>query len=237
MGPLVAAAALSLVHLAAGRLVFLDRVPRPALLSAGGGIAVAYVFVHLLPELGAEQARLEDAAGGVLPFVEHHAYLVALAGLVAFYAVEHATERSKSAGTAAPPPWTFGLAVGTFALKNAIIGYLLAHRLDDGALQLAVFTLAMGLHFLVNDIALGRHHRERYHRVGRYVLAAAPLAGVAVGELLVVSEAALGVLLAFVAGGVILNTLKEELPRERESRLSAFLAGAAAYAALLLAMA
>lgn len=237
MGPLVAAAALALVHLAGARLVFLDRVPRPAVLSVGGGIAVAYVFVHLLPELGAEQARLSDAAEGVLPFVEHHAYLVALAGLVVFYAVEHATVRAKRSEEDAPPAATFRLALGTFAVKNVAIGYLLVHRLDDGATGLALFTLAMGLHFLVNDIGLGRNHRERYHRVGRYVLAAAPLVGVAIGEAVVVSEAAIAVLLAFVAGGVILNTLKEELPRERESRLSAFLAGAAAYAALLLAAA
>jgi hypothetical protein len=39
---------------------------------------------------------------------------------------------------------------------------------------------------------------------------------------------------AFLAGGIILNVLKEELPEERESRFSAFTAGTAAYAALLL---
>lgn len=39
---------------------------------------------------------------------------------------------------------------------------------------------------------------------------------------------------AFLAGGMILNVLKEELPEERESRFTAFLSGAAGYAALLL---
>ncbi len=42
-------------------------------------------------------------------------------------------------------------------------------------------------------------------------------------------------LFAFLAGGVVLNVLKEELPEERESRFSAFLVGAVGYAALLLA--
>jgi hypothetical protein len=43
-------------------------------------------------------------------------------------------------------------------------------------------------------------------------------------------------LLAFVAGGIVLNVLKEELPRERESRFWAFAFGAAFYSVLLLAI-
>lgn len=49
-------------------------------------------------------------------------------------------------------------------------------------------------------------------------------------------EAALALLFAFLAGGVVLNVLKEELPEERESRFGAFALGLAAYAALLLAL-
>ena len=49
-----------------------------------------------------------------------------------------------------------------------------------------------------------------------------------------VSEAALAVLFAFLAGGVVLNVLKEELPEERQSRFWAFALGASAYAAILL---
>lgn len=49
-----------------------------------------------------------------------------------------------------------------------------------------------------------------------------------------VSEAALAVLFAFLAGGVVMNVLKEELPEERESRLWAFVLGAGLYAGVLL---
>jgi hypothetical protein len=51
-----------------------------------------------------------------------------------------------------------------------------------------------------------------------------------------VPQAVLSLVLAFVAGGVILNVLKEELPEERESRFWAFALGAAGYGALLLAI-
>ncbi len=45
----------------------------------------------------------------------------------------------------------------------------------------------------------------------------------------------IAVLIAFLAGGIIRNVLKEEVPEERESRFSAFAVGATAYAAILLA--
>ena len=43
-------------------------------------------------------------------------------------------------------------------------------------------------------------------------------------------------LFAFLAGGIVLNVLKEELPRERKSRFWAFALGTVAYAALLLTL-
>jgi hypothetical protein len=55
-----------------------------------------------------------------------------------------------------------------------------------------------------------------------------------VGLLFEVSEAAIAVLFGFLAGGVIRNVLKEELPEELESRVWAFALGTAAYALVLL---
>jgi hypothetical protein len=49
-------------------------------------------------------------------------------------------------------------------------------------------------------------------------------------------EAAIAVVTAFLASGVVLNALKEELPEEREGRFWAFAIGAALFAALLLTL-
>jgi hypothetical protein len=49
-----------------------------------------------------------------------------------------------------------------------------------------------------------------------------------------INEAATSVLFALLAGGIVLNVLKEELPEERQSRFSAFALGAAGYTILLL---
>ena len=71
-------------------------------------------------------------------------------------------------------------------------------------------------------------------RAGRWIISAAIILGWAIGVVVEVPEAAIAVLTAFLAGGVIMNVLKEELPEERQSRFWAFAVGATAYAVLLL---
>jgi hypothetical protein len=63
----------------------------------------------------------------------------------------------------------------------------------------------------VNDYGLYRHHRERYRDYGRWLLAGTILVGWAVGTRVALDVAALAILVAFLAGGVVMNLLKEEL--------------------------
>ena len=236
---LVAVILLALVHLVAGRLRFLERTPRSIWLSMAGGVSVAYIFVHLLPELNEGQEAIAETTGGGLAFLEHHVYLVALLGLVIFYGLERAAlgSRRQQHGVDGGDRTTatfFWLHVASFAVYNALIGYFLLHREEGGLAALLVFAAAMALHFVVNDFGLREHHKSVYDHYGRWVLAAAVLVGWACGLVVTLSQAALAVLLAFLAGGVILNVLKEELPEERDSRFWAFTVGASGYTALLL---
>jgi hypothetical protein len=98
----------------------------------------------------------------------------------------------------------------------------------------AALLFAMGLHFLTNDFGLRQDHRGSYDNRGRWFLAAATLLGWAVGALTTLPALATGFLFAFLAGGVVLNVLKEELPEDRQSRFMPFALGAGGYAALLI---
>lgn len=57
------------------------------------------------------------------------------------------------------------------------------------------------------------------------MLAFAVVGGWIVGKLVNVDSTVVAYLFAFLAGGVILNVMKEELPEERESNFWAFLVG------------
>ncbi len=221
------------VHVLSARLKRFDVVPRSAWLSFGGGVSVAYVFMHLIPELAAHEAKLRMEPSMIGS--ETRVFAMALVGLVAFYGLElmarragrgQASDRQRSVAL-------FWVHVASFALYNGLIGYLLLHREEMDVKGLVLFTTALGLHFVVNDRGLASHHGRLYARYGRWIVAAAVLAGWALGVLLEPREGVIATLFAFLAGGIVLNVLKEELPEERESRFSAFVVGAAAYAALL----
>lgn len=228
------------IHLFAGKLQFLDTKPRHTWLSISGGIAVAYVFIHIFPELELAQDTMSQG-GTFLPFLEHHAYLVALLGLILFYGLEKSvsyaqldpdiTKKHDETTTSAGFFW---LHIVSFSIYNALIGYLLVHREEQNLKSLIFFSVAMGLHFLVNDFSLRRYHKNTYRRIGRWVVSVAILVGWFVGIATHINEAATAVLFAFLAGGMILNVLKEELPEERESRFWPFALGAVFYSVLLI---
>ena len=92
----------------------------------------------------------------------------------------------------------------------------------------------MLFHFVVNDHGLHDHYAQRYRTRGRWIVSGAVLLGWFVGVLLPVSETGVALIFAFIAGGNIMNTLKEELPQERKSNYWAFFAGIAGYTLLLL---
>lgn len=228
-----AAVVLAVLHLFAGRLRFLGGVPRSRWLSIAGGISVAYVLVHLLPELAEYQDAINERSTAVAAALERHVYVLALLGLSVFYGLERWTLAAKGTRTStdAKSPATIFSFV-SYGVYNAMIGYLLVRR-EGGVL---LFAIAMGLHFAVNDHALREHHGEAYHRYGRWLLSAAVVTGAVVGTAVEFDEPVIGILLAFIGGGTILNVLKEELPAQRESRFGAFLAGATVYTAVLLAI-
>lgn len=233
------AVGLALTHVFAARLGLLRVTPRSRWLSVSSGVSVAYVFVHVLPELSEAQETLHHSLSLELTFLQHHVYLVALLGIVMFYGLERAAKTSRQSNQASgegdiTSREVFWLHMGSFALYNALVGYLLVHRDAPGMLNMLFFAIAIALHFVVNDHGLSEHHKKMYARTGRWVLAAAVVLGWAIGSHTAISAAAVSVLFAFLAGGIVLNVLKEELPEERESRFWAFALGLGAYAAALL---
>lgn len=225
------------VHLFSGHL-HVRHMPRSRWLSAGGGVSVAYVFVHILPNLGEHQEAVEQGVRG-WGMLEHHVYLVAMAGLLLFYGLERHVMRSRQARMEKGMPdhsdvgafWVSMVSYGTY---NAIIGYLAMDRTEESLAAGTAFAVAMALHFVVNDHGLRHHHRDRYHFPGRWVLAGAIVGGYVLALGVTVPRAALAVPVALLAGGVIMNVLKEELPQERDSHLGSFVLGAVGYAAVLL---
>jgi len=232
---------LALIHLASGRLRILDSLPRSAWQSVCGGIAVAYVFLHILPEFATHQQAIAQDMGLAPESAEKIVFLFALVGLTAFYGLAHLAKASrgqlqagKDAGVSGVP--LFWMHIASFSLYNLLIGYLLVHRDETGIASLLLYFFAMATHLLTTDSGLRQDHRRRYDRFGRWIIAAAVMAGWAIAAVTRLPDLAIGLLFAFLAGGIVLNVLKEELPEERQSRFLPFLAGVVGYSLVLAAI-
>ncbi len=233
------AAAFCAVHLFVGRLRFLDAEPRSAWLSFAGGVAVAYVFLHIMPEIGAHGTTFEAATGLPAMLAESLVYTLAMGGLVLFYGLERALKVSRDGRMAAegrdrPEPGVFWLHIGASSLLIFVISYLLTHREDATTLGLLTYFIAMILHFVTADFGARADHPELYDNEGRWALVAATLGGWITGTAVELPELAIGCLFAFVGGGIVLVVLKEELPEQRQSRFVPFLLGAVVYAGLVI---
>lgn len=212
----ILAIGLAAVHLVADRFPVFGIISRPRWLSAASGVSTVYVFVYLFPKLD------------VLDGIEPNVYAVVFLGLAAFFALERLgrVAQSPRVERLLDEP-VFWFHITAFATYNLLIGYLLARGvLIDGRIPFAV---AMAMHGFGNDEGLRRHHREPYHRIGRWVLAGSVVLGALAGFVVAIDPWTLGILLGLLAGGIIFNTIKEELPPDRESSFVGFAAGAGVF--------
>lgn len=234
--------ALAMVHAYAGTTSALGRRWRPRALSAGAGISVAYLLLELMPDLAERQHFVGES--GLLPDLERHVYILALLGLTVAFWVETASRGSRRRRREAGEPdqtgsGTFWLSIASFVILNAAIGYAVASPGDEAVEPLWMFALAMGLHFLANDHSLVEHHGDRYRRTGRWLLVGGLLSGWIVGIVpgLEIRPEALALVLAYIAGGALMNVIRHELPdTDRSADVAAFVVGATGYGIVLLSL-
>lgn len=230
---LAVALLLSAVHLFSPEVSPNGRLSGRRWLSFAGGVSAGYVFLHILPDLAQRQALLSGS--GIIFLADREVFLMALCGLVGFYALEHLARRSlpdlkEPSGSKRKISFGLWLHAISFALYSAIVGYLLSQISHKPTLTLTGFAISFGLHFFVNDQSLRRHYGDFHNSNVRWVLAGSVPLGWLAGMLLPISDHHVTIVYAFLAGGMILNILKDELPAERQGAVGSFFLGVVLFA-------
>jgi hypothetical protein len=220
---LLAAIAIALACVVVAEPKLLGRKWPPYLLAAGAGIGIAYVVVHLLPEIAVGAEVVRRSTEGRLPYAELHAYLLVLIGIIGTLVLRAA--QSGLHGMAPHPR----VRIVQPALSALIVGYLLAVRDNTDIGPILLFTLAIGLHVALNAHGLAVKLKSPQ---GGTVLAAAIAVGYVAGLGWEAPPVVVAGLLSLLAGGVMTRTIHEIL--DEESHLIALTIGAGFEAALLL---
>jgi hypothetical protein len=207
---------------------------RRTIISFGAGMSSAYVFVHVMPELHGVRGAFVSSVSSPLPFEGMIIYFFALLGFLVFYGLDHL--RTRFSTTDGPQNSTMGfrLHLGGFAIYIWLISYLLVNKIEDNHYSITLYVIAMTFHFLTVNFSLQEEYAAQYNGTGRFVLAAISVFGWAVGLLITLPSYVLAALMAFVSGGIIMNSSLMELPSEKDGRFWPFLAGGIFYGLILL---
>lgn len=219
---------LALVHLSVKRFTSLMSQPRKPLLSFAGGTSVGYITVHLLPEFQKVQDDFNRALLIPEQFRDFSLFIIATIGFLAFYSLNHfvKAEEKNASGKKETSRLIFQLHIGAFALYNSFIGYYLIKGLKQEPKALLFFTVIFILHLMVNDVGIRMDHKKRYDPYGSIILGASIIGGWLLGVFLTLPIPVYAIWFSWLSGGILLNTIKEELPKERKSQLLPFILGA-----------
>lgn len=208
---------------------------RRSILSFGAGMSAAYVFVHVMPELHGARRAFVESVSMTLRYEGMAIYFVALLGFLLFYGLKHQSNRLRGSGAegAAVGP-AFKLDISGFAAYVWLMAYLLVNHFGSSLVSIELYAIALAFHFLSLDNSLRHEHGDAYERIGRYVLAGMTLLGWGVGLLFALPGHILALLVAFISGAIIMNSLIMELPSGQAGRFLSFMAGGLVYGLILL---
>ncbi|MEM9265606.1 MAG: hypothetical protein AAGA46_08790 [Cyanobacteria bacterium P01_F01_bin.13] len=233
------AVGLAVIHAFISKLKIFSFIPEFRWMSFAGGVSIGYVFLEVFPELSHAQEAIEHSEIPFVAYVENHVYLLSLLGLLVFYGLDILALKSRQYNKLrnnqdSTHHAVFWIHIAAFAVLNMIVGYLLQELTSHTMLRCLLFFAAIALHFFIIDHNLREHHQAPYDKYGRWILTAAIMVGAIAGRSLHLSEAGILAVWSFLAGSIILNILKRELPDEKQSCFFSFTTGTALYTTLLL---
>jgi hypothetical protein len=224
---LISVTIFAFIHIYANKIRKFDEITQARFLSGGQGVAIAYVFINLLPKLCLNDVIVKQSLQGIFPYFEKHVYIMALAGFLLFFIVDRTHTESGNNKK-------YWFSLYSYALFNFLVGYAVTDKNNPEVKPLALFTIAMGLHYFANDYSLNKNHGREYAKIGKWILVFSLLMGWLVGYWASLSEVAIALVSAFIGGGVIMNVTRHELPMDNPRNLQAFLICAFIYTILLL---
>jgi len=218
----------SLIHLWAEKIQTMTTLSQARFLSFGGGVAIAYVFIDLLPKLAKSNDFVEKSFGTFF-FLERHVFIMALMGFLLFFTIERIPALVEK-------KWTQWLPIASYALFNFFVGYAVVDKNNPEVRPLLFFTFAFALHYFTNDYSLSEKQGLLYEQIGRWLLIFALILGGCVGMIVKLSATAVALVSAFIGGGVIMNVTRHELSETHPNSIKTFLMAAFMYTILLLSI-
>lgn len=217
---------LSLIHLLGNNKRWSELIWKGPFLSFAAGISFSYVFIKLLPELEKGQPLLKQTFNPIIPYLDRHTYLIALFGVLFYYGIHTSTLSGTKSG--------YWINLMGYQLFNFFVGASLADINDPDIQPLLLLTIAIGMHYFIRDHQAYVKDALLYDRYARWLLILALFAGYGVGYFMNIPDILVAIVVSFIAGGILLNALRYDLPKREQIGYGFFVLGALMFTIILL---
>lgn len=211
--------------------------------SFGAGVSVAYVFIHVFPEIGIFQQQ-------ILGHSDHHQntrfltqplYLAALGGLFFLYILDtievnfgdkekHILKRHKYSKL------FFIIKAFLYLLYNIMIAYIITQRPGEGLINILLISVGLLMHFIIFNIKFYEVYGDLYHKFIRWISTTGLLLGWIFAISFSIPKVIEVTIFSFIGGIITYVALKNELEHTKNKAPFHFLAGALIYSIVLFAI-
>jgi len=235
---ILAAALIATIPVLTGRLDFAKRSGNP-FLDITAGIAVAYVFVDILPHLAASQNKMEVPAIRRIAPDALVIYLIVLGGFCFYLAAELALTESRKTTAGHNPslrgaPWLASIMAGSIWVYGIFVGYSFTEYAEVSYEPIFLSAGAIAAHMIGLHHVFWSKNPGMYTTQFRLLYSAGPLLGCFLGLTTDIPDALFACGFAWLAGGLISSAMSQELPRVKNRRqLAYFLLGVLVFTVLI----
>lgn len=180
-------------------------------------MAIAYVFIKLMPELDKTHKLLGESVNFIM-----------LAGFTLFYILEHSAynfEKKKKTRIDENSKLIFSIRLFFLWLYSWLLVFTLLEYIQESIFTTLLYVVVLCLHVISNDHSLIESNRSHFISRGRYILLLAPLLGWLGSVLIDTSNFISDIIIGFLAGFIMFRIFNEELPDHSKSNIVSFIAG------------
>ena len=189
-----------------------------------GGVALGYVMLYMLPKLSMMTLLARELHPDAHAFVHNRAYLVLLAGIILYIAIDRLGQSASSRNKKSARMLEYTI----HGIYHLLAGYIAVELPSPGLTTHILISMVLVLHVMGMSNLLRHKHPEGYPHA-RWFMFVLVLLGGTVGLLTELPKMVVNVTNAFLCGIIILNVVAEELPTGRKEKFYWFLLGVSVF--------
>mgnify|MGYP000217416860 CR=1 FL=1 len=230
---------LASVHMLCGKKKWWDFFEAHGWISFSAGASVAYVFIHVFPDISILQQQFRGIPSHEYNgrFFSQPLYLTALAGICLPYLIDtlelNYTNNDKKCHKQVHQS-IFGVRKLFYTLYNMMLAYMIMNRHGEGVLNMNIIVIVLAMHFIVINANFKEMYNDLFKRYIRWFAVLGLIFGGILGKTVTVPDFIVAYIFSLLGGVITYTALKEELPKTSHRAPFHFLAGVVCFALLIM---